>query len=204
MRREPEARERVSARLTGIRSFFSDRRMDPATFLRDTILPPWRTNARITERLVRGLPQKIFLAPIPGEPRRTVRMVAAHLHNSRCTWLRTLGAPLGLRVPALVDRHTVSRPDLARALRHSGEAMLDLLGLGCDRGGRIPPTPRYVWRNLALDVGHVLTYFVAHEAHHRGQLSLIARQLGTPLPPPASAGLWQWKPSAGRRRSRVR
>jgi uncharacterized damage-inducible protein DinB len=50
-----------------------------------------------------------------------------------------------------------------------------------------------VWRNLALDVGHVLTYFVAHEAHHRGQIVMVARQLNCRLSPAVTAGLWQWR-----------
>jgi uncharacterized damage-inducible protein DinB len=39
----------------------------------------------------------------------------------------------------------------------------------------------------------VLTYFVAHEAHHRGQIVMAARQLGYRLPPEVTAGLWQWR-----------
>jgi uncharacterized damage-inducible protein DinB len=49
-----------------------------------------------------------------------------------------------------------------------------------------------VWRNLPLDVGHVLAYFVAHEAHHRGQIVMAARQLGLRLPPAVVNDLWQW------------
>src|SRR5438552_1199630 len=72
---------------------------------------------------------------------------------------------------------------------------------------RVRPLPsrRYVWQNLPLDVGHVLTYFVAHEAHHRGQIVMIARQLGQRLPQPVTNGLWWWKPAPSRsRRSSVR
>ena len=56
----------------------------------------------------------------------------------------------------------------------------------------MPPSKAYVWRNLPLDVGHVLTYFVAHEAHHRGQIIMAARQLGQRLPPDVVGGVWQW------------
>jgi uncharacterized damage-inducible protein DinB len=39
----------------------------------------------------------------------------------------------------------------------------------------------------------VLTYFVAHEAHHRGQIVMVARQTGHRLPVTTTSALWQWK-----------
>jgi uncharacterized damage-inducible protein DinB len=63
-----------------------------------------------------------------------------------------------------------------------------------EAGGRVPATAKYVWRNLPLDVGHVLSYFVAHEAHHRGQLMLVARQLGVRLPRQVVDRMWWWQP----------
>jgi hypothetical protein len=119
-------------------------------------------------------------------------MIAGHLHNSRCMWIRTLGAPHGIEVPASVDRRRVGRAELVRSLKRSGRAMGDLLAFGLEHGGRIPPTARYVWRNLPLDVGHVLAYFTAHEGHHRGQIVLLARQLGHRLPVAVTNGLWLW------------
>ena len=50
----------------------------------------------------------------------------------------------------------------------------------------------YIWRNLPLDVGHVLAYFVAHEAHHRGQIVLTARATGQRLPLEITNGLRRW------------
>lgn len=70
--------------------------------------------------------------------------------------------------------------------------MVRLLQLACDRGGSIPPTARYAWRNLPLDVGHVLAYFVAHEGHHRGQIVMLARQVGHRLPVEVTGGIWEW------------
>ena len=160
--------------------------------LRETILDAWRTSNRVTIYLVERLPPGLWTAAVPGAPRRTIRMIAGHIHNARCRWIKALGEPHGLTVPPQVDRHRVGARQLLPALRRSGDGITRLLQLGCEHGGTIPPTRAYTWRNLPLDVGHVLSYFVAHEAHHRGQIVLAARALGHRLPVEVTSGLWQY------------
>ncbi|MGB7624832.1 MAG: DinB family protein [Terriglobia bacterium] len=157
-----------------------------------TLLASWRTNSRVTAYLVEHLPGALWDATVPGAPRRSIRMIAGHLHNARCMWLKTLGQEHGIAIPASVDRRKVTRGELLAALKRSSRGIEALLELGLVSGGHVPPSKAYVWRNLPLDVPHVLTYFVAHEAHHRGQIVMLARQLGYRLPANISAGLWQW------------
>ncbi len=165
------------------------------------ILNAWRTNNRVTVYLVEHLPEELWTASVSGAPRRTVRMIAGHIHNARCMWLKILGKGSGIAVPRSVDRHSVERKELAAAPARSSRGILDLLALGCDRDGKIPATRSYVWRNLPLDVGRVLSYFVSHEGHHRGQIVMLARQLGYRLPTEVTSGLWFWtKRSAESRR----
>ena len=160
--------------------------------LRNTILNTWRTNNRLTVFLVEHLSPVLWVAAVPGAPRRTIQMIAGHVHNVRCMWIKTLGQEFGIPVPRSVDRRRVERKELVPALHRSSEGILRLLTLGCERGGTIPAASTYIWRNLPLDVGHVLGYFVAHEAHHRGQIVLVARALGERLPAAVTEGLWQW------------
>ena len=160
--------------------------------LGDTLLNAWRTNNRVTGFLIAHLPTELWATTIPGAPLRTIGMIAGHIHNVRCMWIRTLGQELGVAVPRSVDRRRVRRRALLPALERSSRGILRLLALGCEHGGRIPAASTYVWRNLPLDVGHVLTYFVAHEAHHRGQIVLVARAAGYRLLPAVTDGLWQW------------
>jgi len=160
--------------------------------LPESVLAAWRTNCAVTALLVEHLPAELWDAPVPGAPRRTVGSIAAHLHNARARWLKTLGREHGIPAPPLVDPRKVTRRQLLSALERSSRGMEALLELGLGAGGVVPPSKGYVWRNLPLDVGHVLTYFVAHEGHHRGQIVMLARQLGQRLPEEVINGLWQW------------
>jgi uncharacterized damage-inducible protein DinB len=153
----------------------------------------WRTNNLVTTYLVEKLPPELWSLAVPGVPRQTVRSVLAHIQNSRCSWIKQLGSRHGVPVPPRVDRRRVRRQELVRALARSSDGMVRLIELGMARGGAVPPA---AWQNFPTDLAHFLSYFVAHEAHHRGQLCLLARQLGHRLPANVTAGLWQWKKRA--------
>ena len=157
--------------------------------LRDTILAAWETNNRVTIFLVENLPSPLWGESVPGAPRRTVRMIAGHIHNARCMWIKMIGGRHGVVVPKLVDHRTVRPAETLRALERSSRGMIELIKLGGARDGNIPPAD---WQNFPTYLVHFLSYFVAHEAHHRGQLVMLARQLGHKLPKDVTAGLWQW------------
>src|SRR5262245_4861864 len=154
------------------------------------LIAAWNTNHRVTSYLIENLPRELWSQNVPGAPRRTVRMIVAHLHNSRCMWTKAIGANHGVAVPLKVNGRTVKKAELLRALEHSSRGIIDLIRLGVERGGSVPAA---TWQNFPTDLVHFLNYFVAHEAHHRGQLIMLARQLGYRLPSEVTDGLWQWK-----------
>ena len=112
-----------------------------------------------------------------------------------------MGARHGIAVPRRVDGRSVGPSALLRALAQSSAGVISLIQLGIARGGVVPAA---AWQNFPTDVVHFLNYFVAHEAHHRGQLCMLARQLGHRLPAEVSAGLWQWKKRSQESVPRVR
>src|SRR6266849_5753554 len=91
--------------------------------LRATLLAAWRTNNRVTVQFIQRLPAALWDVAVPGEPRRTIRSIAAHLHNARCRWVKTLGREHGIRAPALVDHRRVKRQELIAAPKRSTHAL---------------------------------------------------------------------------------
>ncbi len=117
------------------------------------IIAAWRTNNRATTYLVEQLPPAVWSRQVPGISRLTVGMIAAHIHNSRCSWIRSIGARHGVKVPGLVDLRRVRPKELVRALSRSSKGMIDLIELGIARGGRVP---RATWQNFPTDLEHFL------------------------------------------------
>lgn len=167
------------------------RELDPG----QQVIAAWRTNNRATTYLGERLPTAVWSKEVPGVSRLRVGMIAAHIHNSRCWWIKALGARHGVKVPRLVDLRRVRQAKLVRALSRSSEGMIRLIELGIARGGRVP---RATWQNFPTDLGHFLSYFAAHEGHHRGQLCMVVRHLGHRLPREVAAGVWQWNEAGSR------
>ena len=159
----------------------------------EKLIDAWLTNHHVTTFLIKNMPAELWPMNVPGVPRRTIRGIAAHIHNARCMWIKMIGERHGVAVPARVDGRKVQPSALLRALERSSRGIVDLIKLGVARGGSVPAA---TWQNFPSDLAHFLNYFVAHEAHHRGQLVMLARQLGYRLPAEVTAGLWQWKKRA--------
>jgi uncharacterized damage-inducible protein DinB len=151
-------------------------------------------NDRMNQLLIEHLDPAAWTAKPPAIPPGKIRTIAAiftHVHNVRTKWIR-LTAP-HLVVPKQLHRaHCTpeqARAALAGSAARCGEMLAEALG----DGGRIEQFRR---DSLAPSwpVGlEMLCYMLAHEAHHRGQVCMLAHQLGFPLPYKASDGIWNWE-----------
>src|SRR5947209_19012333 len=103
--------------------------MSPGFDLADAVAADWKTNNRVTAFLFENLPSELWPMAVPGMSRRTVRMIACHVHNARCMWIKMLGGRHGIRVPKSASRHTVTRRDLLLALLRRSDEIWRLLAL---------------------------------------------------------------------------
>jgi uncharacterized damage-inducible protein DinB len=155
------------------------------------LLSAWKTNNRVTEFFFEQLPDELWSKKIPSAQQKTIRMIAGHIHNARCTWIKKIGKQFAIQPPKSVDRRNVNRTKLLKALKQSNQGVIDLLNEGIKNEGVL--NMNIPWANIPSDVVHFMTYMIAHEAHHRGQIVIVARELGHRLPQHITAGLWQWK-----------
>src|ERR1700677_3734229 len=148
-------------------------------------------NDRMNQLLIERLDPGVWSAAPPGKV-RTIAAIFTHVHNVRTKWIR-LTAP-HLRVPPQLNRaHCTAQQasaGLAESAARCGEMLAEALG---GDGGQVEKFHRDGWAK-PWPVGlEMLCYMVAHEAHHRGQVCMLAHQLGFPLPVEVMSGIWNWE-----------
>ena len=149
--------------------------------LPDALMTAFATNNRINLYLIEHLPEPAWRAVPPGGNGRTIAAMAAHIHNVRLMWLKSVSYA---SAPSKLNPESVTRPQAAAALSESGEAIDAVLRSGFGGDGRI--------KGFQPDAAGFFAYLIAHDAHHRGQIMMMARQSGHPVSQSAMFGLWQW------------
>ncbi len=163
--------------------------------IRDVLLETYAANDAMNQLLLAHLDPRAWRAAPPGQRGggRTIGAIFAHLHNCRRSWLRH-SAP-HLKCPAKLDPHRCTMKQASAAHRKSAKQCLlmlaDALSTGPQRRVKKFTRDGYVqsWPAGAT----MFAYMFAHEAHHRGQVILLAHQLGSRLPVDAAYGIWHWE-----------
>jgi uncharacterized damage-inducible protein DinB len=130
-----------------------------------------------------------------GNVRSNVRSIAAiftHMHNMRCKWVR-LTAP-HLKVPTQLNRAQCTPRQARAGLAESAARCAEMLGEALGGGeSRVEKFRRDGWARPWPVGVEMVCYMLAHEAHHRGQVCMLAHQLGFPLPIGVTSGIWNWE-----------
>jgi uncharacterized damage-inducible protein DinB len=147
-------------------------------------------NDRINQLLIEHLDSAAWTATPPGKV-RTIAAIFTHMHNVRCKWVR-LTAP-HLKVPPQLNRAHCTPRQARAGLANSAARCADILAEALGGGGRVEKFRRDGWAR-PWPVGlEMLCYMLSHEAHHRGQVCMLAHQLGFPLPNQVTSRLWNWE-----------
>lgn len=153
----------------------------PAFDVGKALLHSYITNEKVNQFMLTGLATEAWRAEPPNGG-RPIAAIFAHIHNVRVMWLKV--AAKDSKLPAQLDRNTVTMAQAKKALKQSAAALAVLLKKSLASGGKIS--------NFKPDVAGFFGYLIAHDAHHRGQVAMLARQLGHPIPQSTMFGMWEW------------
>ncbi len=158
------------------------RRFDPV----ESLLHSYAASARVTEYLVERLHPAVWRARVPDKKGKTIAQIISHMHNCGLVYIART-AP-SADVPPEMDRHRVTQAAAVKLLKRKRKVILEVAGAKLGGDGRITGLP--------MNAAQSLSYYMVHDAHHRGQIALMARLLGHPLDPETMSGMWMWNKRA--------
>lgn len=149
-------------------------------------------NDRMNQLVLEHLDPRAWRAEPPGKRVRTIAAIFSHVHNIRRKLLR-LSAP-HLKLPAPLDRAECTQEQARAALAESAARCYEMLMDALARpDGPVKTFVRDGWAKPWSAGPAMAAYMITHEAHHRGQVCMLAHQLGYPLSGEAAYGLWAWE-----------
>jgi uncharacterized damage-inducible protein DinB len=156
--------------------------------LADALLTAFDTNDRINHYLIESLPAESWRAGPPAGKGRDIASIVAHMHNVRVMWLKAAGGKPSperdRKTPEQLDRLKVTPAQARKGLAESRAAIHEVLKTSLAAAGRI--------KGFRPDAAGFVGYLIAHDAHHRGQITMLARQAGHPISQKAMFGMWEW------------
>jgi uncharacterized damage-inducible protein DinB len=148
-------------------------------------------NDHLNQLLIQHLDPAAWQAKPLGNV-RTIAAIFTHMHNVRTKWIR-LTAP-HLKVPPQLNRAHCTPQQVRAALAESAALCEQMLAEAFDaQDSRIEKFRRDGWAQPWPVGPEMLCYMLAHEAHHRGQVCMLAHQLGFQLPTKVMSGIWNWE-----------
>ena len=152
----------------------------------------YRVNDQMNQIVIEYLDERAWRAKPPRNRTRTVAAIFSHVQNIRRKWLR-LSAP-HLKLPRPLDRARCTPAEARAALEESAaqccEMLIEALA-GTD--SRVERFHRDGWARPWEPNAAMLAYMITHDAHHRGQVCMLAHQLGFPLPAQVVSRIWAWE-----------
>jgi len=148
------------------------------------LIEAWQANHRINLLLIDKITDEGMLQTLSKRGGRGVTGEFAHMHNNRVWHLQKRAKDLAQGLTIFETKSLPSKAALRKAMKASTKGIQDLLT------GILNQEPKR--RGFKKGLFTTLSYFVTHEAHHRGRILLTLKVSGHTLDKTTQMTIWGW------------
>lgn len=155
-----------------------------SSVIEQQFIDTWRINNQINLMVLDNIDEESLNATLSTKGGRTVGQQFAHIHNVRLNWLEICAKDLLKGQNKIEKEEKLSRSLLKKRLTESTSALDAIIKRSLAADGKI--------KGYKKGVVTMISYMIAHDAHHRGSILLTLKQTGHKLSEKLKWGIWEW------------
>jgi uncharacterized damage-inducible protein DinB len=152
--------------------------------MKDQLHEAWRTNNKINLLFVELIDDEDMNKTLSGHGGRTVYEQLVHLHNVRMHWLEVVAKEIFKKYKSIGKDEAYDKEKLFGAFEDTGKGIEEFIDRSWEKGGKV--------NSFKKGLIPFISYLIAHEGHHRGNILLTLKQFGVKVPNELKWGIWEW------------
>lgn len=153
--------------------------------MKEQLLQAWQTSQQKNQLLFDAITDSGMEKTMSTRGGRTIGEQWLHLHKIRASWLDICGKKLEKKLKPLDKTAKYNRKQTKALLTESAAVVESLIHWSWDHNnGKVSG-----FKNGLISF---ISYLIAHEAHHRGNVLLTLKLSGEKVEDKVKFGLWEW------------
>jgi uncharacterized damage-inducible protein DinB len=151
----------------------------------EPLVDVWHINNRATLLLLKSLDERGLKATLSTRGGRGVGQQFAHVYEVRRWRVEEVDKALAKGLSKLTREDGHDGKKLVQGFTKSADTVTELIRKSLARGGKA--------KGFKTGITGLVSYLIAHEAHHRGHALLTLKQSGIQVPDAVRWGIWAWR-----------